>query len=86
MSLHELGNAAAKFYQLPVRTYSSVVMKFHPAIFGVVFCIFGIGSLLTALLKTQPWYVRYIQIALALMFIVLGILIPLSLHRLGYGW
>jgi multisubunit Na+/H+ antiporter MnhG subunit len=54
--------------------------------FGIVFCLFGIGSLLTALLNPQPWYVRYIQVALALTFIALGILIPLSLHRLGYGW
>jgi threonine/homoserine/homoserine lactone efflux protein len=71
---------------MPVQVYAAVVMKFHPAIFGVVFCVFGIGSLLVALLKTQPWYVRYIQVALALTFIALGILIPLSLHRLGYEW
>jgi threonine/homoserine/homoserine lactone efflux protein len=61
-------------------------MKFHPAIFGVMFCVFGIGGLLTAVFKTQPWYVRYVQVAIGLTFIALGILIPLSLHRLGYGW
>jgi ABC-type anion transport system duplicated permease subunit len=61
-------------------------MGFHPAIFGVMFCLFGIGSLLTALLKTQRWHVRYVQVAIGLTFIVLGILIPLWLHRLGYGW
>lgn len=61
-------------------------MKFHPAIFGVMFCVFGIGALLTAAFKTQPWYVRYVQVAIGLTLIALGILIPLSLHRLGNGW
>jgi threonine/homoserine/homoserine lactone efflux protein len=68
------------------KAYSAVSMKFHPAIFGAMFCLFGIGALLTALFKNQPWYVRYVQVALGLTFIVLGILIPLSLRRLGYGW
>lgn len=61
-------------------------MEFHPAIFGMLFCVFGIGALLIALVKSQPWYVRYVGVALGLLFIVLGIMIPLSLHHLGYGW
>jgi threonine/homoserine/homoserine lactone efflux protein len=61
-------------------------MKFHPAFFGAMFCLAGIGLWLTAFFNTQPWHVRYIQVAIGLTFIVLGILIPLSLHRLGYGW
>jgi len=61
-------------------------MNFHPAIFGVMFCAFGIGALLTALFKAQPWHARYVQVAIGLTLIVLGILIPLSLHRLGYEW
>jgi hypothetical protein len=42
--------------------------------------------LLTGLSKALPWYFRYVQVAIGLTFIVLGILIPLSLHPLGYGW
>ena len=33
--------------------------------------------------RPQAWYVRYVQIALGLTSLALGILIPLSLHRLG---
>jgi hypothetical protein len=47
-------------------------MKFHTAIFGGMFCAFGIGALLTALFKAQPWYVRYVQVAIGLTSIVLG--------------
>jgi hypothetical protein len=62
-------------------------MEFHPAIFGISFCAFGIGALLLALVvKSQPWYMRYVGVAFGLLAIVLGIMIPLSLHRLGYGW
>lgn len=61
-------------------------MNFHSAVFGLIFCTFGIGALLVALFRTQPWYLRYVQVALGLTLIVLGILIPLSLHRLGYVW
>ena len=61
-------------------------MAFHPAIFGVGFCGIGVCSLLMAVKREQPWYTRYIQVALGIMFIVLGILIPLSLRRLGVPW
>jgi len=46
----------------------------------------GIVILLMAINKNQAWYMRYIEVAFGLLCIVLGIMIPLSLRNLGYGW
>ena len=61
--------------------YSTVAMNRYPVIAGVMFCVVGIGGLLTALFKRQPWFVRYIQVAIGLTFLVLGILIALAGDR-----
>jgi len=59
---------------------------FHLRMFGVMFCMAGIVILLMAINKNQAWYMRYIEVAFGLLCIVLGIMIPLSLRNLGYGW
>jgi len=55
------------------RAYSAVTIK---SCFGFVFWVFGIGGLLIELFKTQIWDFRYVQVAISLVFIVGGILIP----------
>lgn len=44
--------------------------------FGVMFCMAGIVILLMTINKNQAWYMRYIEVALGLLCIALGIMIP----------
>jgi hypothetical protein len=68
------------------QAYSAVNHEISPGHFrGHVLRIWNRG-LDDCAVEAQPWNVRYVQVAIGLRFIVLGILIPLSLHRLGYGW
>ena len=59
---------------------------FHVAFFGTGFVVFGIGVLMMAWLSGRPWYFRYVAVALGALFILLGVLIPLSMRSNDYAW
>jgi hypothetical protein len=55
---------------------SGVFCGNHQKLFRIHVLGIGIGGLLIELFKTQVWDVCYVQVAISLTFIVVGILIP----------